>query len=113
MPFSKNDKNINIQGRKKGTPNTNTKDLKFLIGCLFYYNLEQVIEHEESLNITQRLNLNKTLLPYVLPIQKDIETFDEFVSKIMEAKRQKNNEIQSKLEQENIISKYSKNITNG
>ena len=78
MPFSKNDKNINIQGRKKGTPNTNTKDLKFLIGCLFYYNLEQVIEHEESLNITQRLNLNKTLLPYVLPIQKDIETFDEF-----------------------------------
>ena len=103
MPFSKNDKNINIQGRKKGTPNTNTKDLKFLIGCLFYYNLEQVIEHEESLNITQRLNLNKTLLPYVLPIQKDIETFDEFVSKIMEAKRQKNNEIQSKHEQENIL----------
>lgn len=105
MPFSKNDKNININGRKKGIPNTNTKDLKFLIGCLFYNNLEQLIEYEENLNITQRLNLNKTLLPYVLPIQKDIETIDEFIQKFLQD-RKKNNEIQSKDEHQNIISKY-------
>jgi hypothetical protein len=82
MPFTKNDTNINRKGRPKGAPTTKTKELKFLIACLFSLNLEEIIEYEKDLNITQRLNLNKTLLPYVLPIMKEDETMEEGIARI-------------------------------
>ena len=45
-------------------------------------NLEEIIEYEKDLDITQRLNLNKTLLPYVLPTMKEDETMEEGIARI-------------------------------
>ena len=82
MPFTKNDKNINTKGRAKGVPNTKTRELKFLVNCLFSLNLEEIIEYEESLNISQRLSLLKTLIPYVLATMKEDETMEEGIERI-------------------------------
>jgi|APGre2960657505_1045072.scaffolds.fasta_scaffold147804_2 hypothetical protein len=82
MPFTKNDKNINTKGRAQGVPNTKTRELKFLVNCLFSLNLEEIIEYEESLNISQRLSLLKTLIPYVLATMKEEETMEEGIERI-------------------------------
>ena len=98
MPFTKNDKNINTKGRAQGVPNTKTRELKFLVNCLFSLNLEEIIEYEESLNISQRLSLLKTLIPYVLATMKEEETMEEGIERIRK-------EIRDYKEQQNTIVK--------
>ena len=45
MPFTKNDKNINTQGRKKGVPNKTTIEVKTLLINVFENNLiEQTLK---------------------------------------------------------------------
>ena len=67
MPFSKNDVNINKKGRKPGTTNVKTSELKTLLLSVFESNLIEIVHVQEKLTLKERLLLNKTLLPYCLP----------------------------------------------
>lgn len=82
MPFTKNDKNINRDGRAKGIPNTKTTALKFMLNVLFSDNLDFLLDNLEDLTMKERLQLQTTLLPYVIPVQKELETLEEFTQRI-------------------------------
>ena len=76
MPFNANDKNINRNGRTKGVPNKTTSQIKTLLISVFNDNIEQIVANQENLSLQERLQLNKTLLPYILPLVKS-ENFSE------------------------------------
>ena len=67
MPFEKNDKNINTKGRKKGVPNKTTSQIKILLLSVFNDNLNEILLRQTELTLNERLSLNKTLLPYIIP----------------------------------------------
>lgn len=67
MPFEKNDKNINTKGRKLGVQNKTTAELKTLLLSVFHNNLDEILLRQAELTLNERLTLNKTLLPYILP----------------------------------------------
>jgi len=70
MPFKKQDKNINRNGRTKGTPNKTTKEIKDLLRNLFSDNLEYIANYTTDFTTYDRLQLMKMLLPYVVSIEK-------------------------------------------
>ena len=70
MPFTKNDKNINTQGRKKGVPNKTTIEVKTLLINVFENNLSEINKQQNKLTLNERIMLNRTLLSYVLPTIK-------------------------------------------
>lgn len=76
MPFKPKDENINRNGRTKGVPNKTTSEIKTLLISVFNDNLEQIISNQNNLSLQERLLLNKTLLPYILPLVKS-ENFHE------------------------------------
>jgi hypothetical protein len=76
MPFTKNDKNINIKGREKGVPNKTTQELKTLLVTIFENNLEEILKQQENLTLNERLNLNRTLLSYIMPTIK-VESYKD------------------------------------
>jgi hypothetical protein len=76
MPFTKNDKNINIKGREKGVPNKTTQELKTLLVTIFENNLEEILKQQENLTLNERLNLNRTLLNYIMPTIK-VESYKD------------------------------------
>jgi hypothetical protein len=76
MPFTKNDKNINIKGREKGVPNKTTQELKTLLVTIFENNLEEILKQQENLSLNERLNLNRTLLSYIMPTIK-VESYKD------------------------------------
>ena len=67
MPFEKNDKNINTKGRMKGVPNKTTSQIKILLLSVFNDNLNEILLRHTELTLNERLALNKTLLPYIIP----------------------------------------------
>ena len=67
MPFEKNDKNINTKGRMKGVPNKTTSEIKTLLLSVFNDNLNEILLRQSELTLNERLALNKTLLPYIIP----------------------------------------------
>lgn len=67
MPFEKNDKNINTKGRMKGVPNKTTSEIKTLLLSVFNDNLNEILLRQTELTLNERLALNKTLLPYIIP----------------------------------------------
>lgn len=67
MPFKKQDKNINSSGRPKGALNRNTAEIKTLLLSVFNDNLDEILNKQKELTLHERLTLNKTLLPYILP----------------------------------------------
>jgi hypothetical protein len=67
MPFTKNDTNINRQGRKVGAQNIKTSELKTLLLSVFESNLNEIVKQQDKLTLNERLTLNKTLLAYCLP----------------------------------------------
>jgi len=67
MPFQKNDKNINTKGRAKGVPNKTTSEIKSLLLSVFNDNLNEILSKQNELTLNERLALNKTLLPYIIP----------------------------------------------
>lgn len=77
MPFTKQDKNINRNGRTKGTPNKNTKEIKELLSNLFSDNLEYIADYSADFTLNERLQLLKMLLPYVVTIPKGQSEFVE------------------------------------
>ena len=70
MPFQKNDKNINTKGRTKGVPNKTTSEIKTLLLSVFNDNLNEILSRQTELTLNERLALNKTLLPYIIPSVK-------------------------------------------
>ena len=78
MPFTKNDKNINTQGRKKGVPNKTTIEVKTLLINVFENNLSEIDKQQDKLTLNERITLNRTLLAYVLPTIKH-EQASEFI----------------------------------
>lgn len=70
MPFTKQDTNINRKGRVKGQTNLKTSELKSLLVSAFENNLSEILAHQHELTLKERILLNKTLLPYVLPSLK-------------------------------------------
>lgn len=67
MAFTKNDKNINRKGRQIGSLNKTTSEIKTLLVSVFNDNLTEIIKQQDKLTLNERLMLNKTLLPYILP----------------------------------------------
>jgi len=70
MPFKKQDKNINRNGRTTGTPNKTTKEIKELLRNLFSDNLEYIANYTNDYTTYDRLQLMKMLLPYVVSVEK-------------------------------------------
>lgn len=70
MAFTINDKNINRKGRKVGSSDIKTNELKTLLLSVFNDNLNEILKHQQKMSLNQRLMLNKTLLPYILPTIK-------------------------------------------
>ena len=54
-------------GRKKGTPNRMTKELRVLLKDIMYQELEEVQERFSLLEPKQRIELIIKLMPYILP----------------------------------------------
>ena len=64
-------------GRKKGTPNKLTKEIRIVLKDLIFDELENIQVHLEKMEPKQRLELIIKLLPYVLP---KIETVSHLVN---------------------------------
>lgn len=79
MPFTKGDTRINIKGRTKGVQNKQTHELKILLVTLFESNLSEILAKQDELSLNERLALNRTLLPYVLPTIKVVQHNTELV----------------------------------
>ena len=54
-------------GRKKGTPNKLTKEIRTVLKDLIYKELDEIEEHLDSLEPNQRIEIVIKLIPYVLP----------------------------------------------
>ncbi|MHA1482482.1 MAG: hypothetical protein ACTSQA_03475 [Candidatus Heimdallarchaeaceae archaeon] len=54
-------------GRKKGTPNKLTKELRDLLKDIVYHELENIEERLDELDEKERLDMIIKLMPYVFP----------------------------------------------
>jgi len=69
-------KGIKTGGRKKGTPNKITAEIKELITEFINGNFEQMQKDFESLDSRERVKFYIDLLPYALPKLRAVETTD-------------------------------------
>jgi hypothetical protein len=67
MPFVKNDLRINRNGRPKGIQNKTSSELKEMLQSIFEFNVQVINDNLNHLTLTDRINFNKILLPYLLP----------------------------------------------
>ena len=67
MPFKANDTNINTKGRAKGVKNKITLKTRNLLEALHSDNLNSIISEIDTLSIKDRLQLNRDILPFILP----------------------------------------------
>ena len=54
-------------GRKKGTPNRMTKELRSILKDMMYQEIENIQDNLDQLNPKERLELLIKLIPFVLP----------------------------------------------
>ena len=54
-------------GRKKGTPNKMTKELRSVLKDIIYKELENIEERLDELEPKQRIELMIKLMPYIFP----------------------------------------------
>lgn len=65
-------------GRKKGTPNRLTKDLRFLLKEILHKELEKTEEYLEELEPKERLEMIIKMMPFILPkVNNTSHTSDE------------------------------------
>lgn len=76
MPFTSNDKNINRNGRKKGTPNKSTSSLREKLEQIQKENLDAILVQISNLTLKERIQLNRDLLPFILPKYATIHEVD-------------------------------------
>ncbi len=67
---------VKTGGRKKGTPNKVTKDLRAVIKALLEKEFEDVGAYLEAVEPKERLNFMIKLLPYALPRYETAQTED-------------------------------------
>jgi hypothetical protein len=65
MPFTKDDKRINRNGRTKGTPNKNTQELKELLTQMLQGYLDELNTQSDQLTLRDKLNFSRYVLPYI------------------------------------------------
>ena len=58
---------IKYGGRRKGTPNRITKELRTVLKDLLFEELQNIPDHLEKLDTKERLELIIKILPYALP----------------------------------------------
>jgi hypothetical protein len=69
---------IKYGGRKKGTPNRLTKDMRTVLKNILFTELENIEELMESLDSKQRIELVIKLLPFILPkVETVSHTYNE------------------------------------
>ncbi|MDG2058574.1 MAG: hypothetical protein P8J34_00270 [Flavobacteriales bacterium] len=65
-------------GRKKGTPNRLTKELRTILKNVLYNEFENIEAHLDSLEPKQRIELLIKLIPFILPkVDKIGHTYNE------------------------------------
>ena len=67
MPFTKADKHINRSGRKKGTPNKTTLELKQLLTQMLQSYLDELNTESDKLTLKDKIYFSRYVLPYILP----------------------------------------------
>lgn len=97
MPFTKGDKNINRNGRKKGTPNKVTTEIRTKIEALIYEQTENINEDLMKLTPKDRVRAYTELLKYVIPTKKDIEVKDNTPETLQRFLELDENEIRTRL----------------
>jgi hypothetical protein len=68
-------------GRKKGTPNKLTGDMKETLRCVLTDNLERLETMRDEMSIKELIDYTRSILPYVLPRQNDI-SFDDHTERL-------------------------------
>ena len=66
MPFTKDDKRINRNGRPKQRTQTN-KELKELLTQMLQGYLDELNTQSDQLTLRDKLNFSRYVLPYILP----------------------------------------------
>ena len=66
MPFTKDDKRINRNGRPKQKTQTN-KELKELLTQMLQGYLDELSTQSDQLTLRDKLNFSRYILPYILP----------------------------------------------
>ena len=66
----------NPSGRKQGTENKTTKEVKQILKGILEKNLEYLTEQTDSLTNMERIQFTKALLPYCLPKLQSIAIKD-------------------------------------
>jgi len=66
MPFTKDDKRINRNGRPKQRTQTN-KELKELLTQMLQGYLDELSTQSDQLTLRDKLNFSRYILPYILP----------------------------------------------
>ena len=65
-------------GRKKGTPNRLTKEMRTILKNILFTELENIEELMDSLDSKQRIELVIKLLPFILPkVETVSHTYNE------------------------------------
>jgi len=77
MPFLPNDENINRNGRKKGSLNKLTSNLRDTLETIQTENLAFILAHLSNLSLRERLQLNRDLLPFIVPKYTTISQMDK------------------------------------
>jgi hypothetical protein len=77
MPFLPNDENINRNGRKKGSLNKLTSNLRDTLETIQTENLAFILAHLDNLSLRERLQLNRDLLPFIVPKYTTISQMDK------------------------------------
>jgi hypothetical protein len=77
MPFLPNDQNINRNGRKKGSLNKLTSNLRDTLETIQNENLAFILAHLSNLTLRERLQLNRDLLPFIVPKYTTINQIDK------------------------------------
>ena len=54
-------------GRRKGTPNKVTKELRSILKDFLFYELESLDERMEQLTTKERIDVMVKLMPYIFP----------------------------------------------
>lgn len=73
MPFKKGDPNINTGGRKKGSKNKTTNEMKDILNHALFGDAQSIADDLAKLEPKDRLMLKAKFAPFVLPTLKAVD----------------------------------------